>query len=108
MKKLYARRREAMLGALASAFGADARVMGEAAGLHVAVAFGGPSFRGLRLDEKAVSRIASAGALVYPASRFAFAPFPGIERVLLLGYGNLDEERIGEGVGILASCLGAR
>jgi GntR family transcriptional regulator / MocR family aminotransferase len=111
MRRVYAARRAALLGALAAAFGtafgpafgADVEVMGEAAGLHIALRFGLPRFKALRFDEGTVSRIASAGALVYPAARYAFAPFPGIERILLLGYGNLDEEAIGRGVAALAS-----
>jgi GntR family transcriptional regulator / MocR family aminotransferase len=102
MKRVYASRRTALLGALASAFGADVEVMGEAAGLHVALRFALPRFQGLRFDEEIVSRIASLGALVYPAARYAFARFPGIERILLLGYGNLDEAAIARGVAALA------
>jgi GntR family transcriptional regulator/MocR family aminotransferase len=109
MKRVYSARRAALLGELSSAFGrAEGRsveVMGEAAGLHLALRFGGDRLRGLRFDEAMVSRIASAGALVYPAARYAFAPLPGIERVLLLGYGNLDEGAIARGVSALAAGL---
>ena len=101
MKKVYAARRAALLAALDAAFGADIRVMGEAAGLHLALRFEPPRFKGLRFDAATVSRIAARGAIVYPAARYAFAPYPGIERILLLGYGNLDSERIGRGVAAL-------
>ena len=102
MKRVYAARRAALLASLASAFGDEAEVMGEAAGLHVAVRFLGARFKGLRFDQSLVSRIASAGALVYPALRYAFAEYPGIERILLLGYGNLSEEEIGRGIAALS------
>jgi len=108
MRKVYAARRASMLGALDAAFGGPDReveVMGEAAGLHVALRFRGGRFRGLGFDEVMVSRIASEGALVYPASRFAHAPYPGIERIVLLGYGNLDEALIARGVEALARAL---
>ncbi len=106
MRKLYASRRAALLEGAAAAFGAGVEVMGEAAGLHVALRFVPPRFGGLRFDEAMVARIAAAGALVYPASRFAFAPLPGVERILLLGYGNLSEEEIGRGLTALAEALG--
>jgi GntR family transcriptional regulator/MocR family aminotransferase len=105
MRRLYASRREAMLGLLRGAFGADVRVMGEAAGLHLAISFEGSRFRGLRFDEERVARIASAGALVYPAMRYAFAPLRGADRILLLGYGNLDEEEMGRGIEALAASI---
>jgi GntR family transcriptional regulator / MocR family aminotransferase len=105
MKRVYAARRAALLAALASAFGDEAEVMGEAAGLHVAVRFRAARFKGRRFDQSLVSRIASLGALVYPASRYAFARYPGIERILLLGYGNLREEEIARGVSALSSAV---
>jgi GntR family transcriptional regulator / MocR family aminotransferase len=108
MRRTYAARRAALLRALATAFGADVEIMGEAAGLHVALRFEPPRFRNLRFDEATVSRIASVGALVYPAARFAFANYPGIESILLLGYGNLKEEEIEAGVAALAAGIDGR
>ncbi|MDP3177819.1 MAG: hypothetical protein Q8M76_07935, partial [Spirochaetaceae bacterium] len=106
MRRLYAARRSALLSGVESCLGPGVEVMGEAAGLHVALRFALPRFRGLRFDEATVSRIALAGALVYPASRFAFAPFPGVERILLLGYANLSEAEIDCGLAGLAAALG--
>jgi GntR family transcriptional regulator / MocR family aminotransferase len=110
MRKVYASRRAALLEALEAAFGGSdgsVEILGAAAGLHVALRFRGGAFRGLRFDEATVSRIASAGAAVYPASRFAHAAFPGIERILLMGFGNLGEEAIARGVGALRRGLAA-
>jgi GntR family transcriptional regulator/MocR family aminotransferase len=101
MKRVYSARRAAMLAALGSAFGPDVSVMGEAAGLHLALRFDDARFKTLRFDEATVSRIAASGAIVYPAARFAFARYPGIERILLLGYGNLAEEEIARGLNAL-------
>lgn len=106
MKRLYAERRAAMLASLRESFGEDVELMGQAAGLHVALRFGGDRFKGLRFDAATVLRIASEGAIVYPASRYAFAPIAGIERVLLLGYGNLGEGEIGRGIESLRRGLG--
>jgi GntR family transcriptional regulator / MocR family aminotransferase len=106
MKKLYASRRAALLGGVAALFGPGrVEALGEAAGIHVALRFEGEGFEGLSFDEGTLARIASAGAIVYPASRYAFSPFPGIGRIALLGYGNLSEERIGQGLAALASGL---
>jgi GntR family transcriptional regulator / MocR family aminotransferase len=110
MRKVYAARRAALLEALEAAFGGpdgSVEVLGAAAGLHVALRFRGGAFRGLRFDEATVSRIASAGAVVYPASRFAHAAFPGIERIILMGFGNLGEDAIARGVGALRRGLSA-
>jgi len=106
MKRVYAARRAALLGELAGAFGDGVEVVGEAAGLHLALRFKPRDFPGLRFDGETVSRIARSGAVAYPASRYAFAPAPGIEGIILLGYGNLDEASIARGVGALASALG--
>jgi GntR family transcriptional regulator/MocR family aminotransferase len=112
MKKVYSARRSALLGGIGAAFGEPGSpgggvdVMGEAAGLHVALRFGAGRFRGLRFDEATVSRIASAGAIVYPASGYSFAPLPGVERIVLLGYGNLSEAEISRGLAALASAIG--
>jgi GntR family transcriptional regulator/MocR family aminotransferase len=106
MRRLYASRRSALLLGIEAAFGREGvEVMGEAAGLHVALSFGAAHFRGRGFDDETVSRIASAGAIVYPASRYAFAPSPEIERIVLLGYGNLSEEEIARGLRVLASAL---
>jgi GntR family transcriptional regulator / MocR family aminotransferase len=105
MKRVYAARRGALIDAVAVAFSGGVEMMGEAAGLHVALRFGRGRFPSIRFDERTVSRIASCGATVYPAARYAFAPFPGIDRILLLGYGNLDEASIERGVAAIAAGL---
>jgi GntR family transcriptional regulator/MocR family aminotransferase len=110
MKKAYSARRSCLLDGIGAAFGplgaGGVEVMGAAAGLHVALRFGEGRFPALRFDGPTVSRIAAAGAIVYPASRYAFAPLPGIERIVLLGYGNLAEGEIGRGIAALSSALG--
>jgi GntR family transcriptional regulator/MocR family aminotransferase len=107
MRRVYAGRREALLSCLGSELGRGGiEVMGEAAGLHLALRFAGGGFGSPRFDEATLSRIASAGAIVYPCSRFAFAPLPGVERILLLGYGNLPEAEIRRGVGAIRAGLG--
>ena len=107
MRKVYAERRAVMLACLCGCFGENVEVMGAAAGLHVAVRFAGSSGgHAPRFEEAAVTRIASGGAIVYPASRYAFAPYAGIRSVLLLGYGHLNPGEIERGVAALAEGLG--
>jgi len=99
MRKVYAEKRAAMLACLCGCFGENVEVMGAAAGLHVAVRFVGTSGgHAPRFDEATVARIASGGAVVYPASRYAFAPYAGIRSVLLLGYGHLSEDEMKRGL----------
>jgi DNA-binding transcriptional MocR family regulator len=106
MRRLYAARRACLLQGIEEAFGVEGvEVMGEAAGLHLALRFGGARFSGLCFDEAVTARIASAGAIVYPALRYAFAPLPDVERIVLLGYGNLSELEIKLGLAAFASAL---
>ncbi len=119
MRRLYAARRAALLGAIGKAFGPGGalEVMGEAAGLNLALRFPETCFREARsgagagrvgasgFDEALVSRIASAGAIVYPASRYAFSPVPELERVLLLGYGNLAAAEMTHGLAAIAASI---
>lgn len=101
MRRVYAARRTALLEELQEVFGSGCQVSGEASGLHLAVRFDGVCF-----DTQTVAKIHAAGAKVYPATEHALRPVPGLEEVVLLGYGALDERTIRRGVRALASGLG--
>lgn len=109
MRKLYATRRAALLFGIEETFGpigvagASVEVMGEAAGLHLALRFSDEGSREFLFDEELTARIAAAGAIVYPASRYAFSPLPELQRVLLLGYGDLTAGEMGQGLAAIAS-----
>lgn len=101
MKKLYRHRREVLLAALDRAFGGRCEVAGAAAGLHVPVRFPGLAFDGALTD-----RLEAAGVRVHPVERHAIRPGRHLDQVIL-GFGNLPDSRIEEGVRRLRRALPA-
>jgi GntR family transcriptional regulator/MocR family aminotransferase len=100
MRKVYRRRRDALVGALEAAFGDRARINGRSTGLHLAVAFEGAVF-----DAERVAAIRRAGAAVRPADDYALVKGAHAD-CLALGYSHLTEEEIERGVAALAAALG--
>lgn len=92
MTRLYKRKREMVIDAVETAFGGAAEVLGDGAGLHLAVRIEngkfGKEFRRLCL-EKSIS--------VMPCGRYALEPGRH-DDILLLGYGNVDAEAIHKGI----------
>jgi GntR family transcriptional regulator/MocR family aminotransferase len=101
MSRLYKQRRLRLLEALYEHFGAGVRISGEAAGLHVLVAF--PGLRGTGEADLA-RRAAERGVLIYPASGY-YVQDPPTEPTFLMGYAALPAERITEGVARLAAAV---
>ncbi|MER5970731.1 PLP-dependent aminotransferase family protein [Streptomyces sp. NPDC002055] len=102
MTRLYRQRRRRLLEALYEHFGAEVRVSGEAAGLHVLVTFTGA--RGVQ-EERIASLAAERGVRIYPASGYFVQNLPA-EPTFLMGYAALPAPRITEGVALLASAVG--
>ncbi|MGW0547278.1 MocR-like pyridoxine biosynthesis transcription factor PdxR [Streptomyces altiplanensis] len=101
MTRLYRQRRSRLLGALYEHFGAEVRISGEAAGLHVLVTFIGA--RGV--PEDTIVRLAAGrGVRIYPASGY-FVQDPPAEPTFLMGYAALPAPRITEGVALLAAAV---
>jgi len=100
MRRIYGARREALLEALAGAFPGRVEPRGAAAGLHLAVRFPGLAFTADRLD-----RLKQAGVGVTPVSAHAVGTCEASRDTVLMGYGNLDERRIREGVRRMGSAL---
>lgn len=100
MKRLYAGRRRALLEALARFFPGEHEVEGAAAGLHLVAGFPGREF-----GEVTAAGIAAHGVRVYPVERYAIQKGRHRHR-LLLGYGHLCPEEIGEGIQRLKRGLG--
>ncbi|MDI3405785.1 MocR-like pyridoxine biosynthesis transcription factor PdxR [Streptomyces cavernicola] len=101
MTRLYRQRRRRLLEALYEHFGAEVRISGEAAGLHVLVTLIGA--RGVPEDE--IARLAAArGVRIYPASGY-FVQDPPTEPTFLMGYAALPVPRITEGVALLAAAV---
>ncbi len=102
LRKIYARRRARLIGALERTFPGRHRVLGASAGLHLVVVFPGTRFDGERL-----AACLRAGVRVHPLEAHALRK--GLrEDHLILGYGNLTEEAIDEGVRRLGVALADR
>jgi GntR family transcriptional regulator/MocR family aminotransferase len=102
LRKVYARRREALLEALAATFPGRHQVRGEAAGMHLAARFPDLVFGPARLE-----RLHRAGVHALPASAYALEAPEAHQDTLVLGYGHLDERSIRDGVRRLGRALEA-
>jgi GntR family transcriptional regulator/MocR family aminotransferase len=100
MKKIYRRRRDCLISALQTQFGAAVRVLGTSTGIHLVA-----EFTELRLTREQLEEAAENGVRVYPVEP-ALAARPDPVNRLILGYGHLSEEQIVAGIrrlGILSA-----
>lgn len=102
LRHVYAQRRSALLQALAQYFGNRATVSGENAGLHLMVRFG----TGLSTEE-IVTKAAEAGVGLTSTEGFYFSGGVPPNAEFILGYGNLQDRQIEEGVRRLSLVLTA-
>ncbi len=100
MRTLYDRRRQALVQSLKSRLGQQMKILGDSAGIHLMV-----QVQTDRSDEEIILQAAHQGVGVSSAAPF----YLGNSRVgqLLLGYANLEEGRIDEGIRRLAEVLAA-
>jgi GntR family transcriptional regulator/MocR family aminotransferase len=96
MTTLYGRKRGLVAEAVADVFGGGARILGDSAGLHLALRIPGRRF-GREFRERCRAR----GVSVMPCSRYVFDENGEYDDTLLLGYGNVQEDSIREGVRLL-------
>jgi GntR family transcriptional regulator/MocR family aminotransferase len=99
MRRLYARKRAILLAAIGASFGAAARVLGDASGLHVAV-----RVAALEADECLAERGEAKGLRLVPAERYAIVK-GRFRDTLILGYGAAEPSRIAPGIEALAAFL---
>ncbi|UFJ39871.1 PLP-dependent aminotransferase family protein [Brevibacillus humidisoli] len=99
MKKLYRRRRTCLISALQDAFSDQVRILGESTGLHLVAQFPGFNFT---LEQ--VEQILSVGVRIYPVEQHAIVRGKHPDK-LIIGYANLTEEQIREGVQRLKTAL---
>ncbi|CAM3413748.1 PLP-dependent aminotransferase family protein [Brevibacillus invocatus] len=92
VKKLYKKRRKCLSDALTQAFSNKVSIWGASAGLHVVAAFAGVRFTPALLKE-----LEDCGVRLYPVSDHTIQKDKHTEK-LIIGYGNLSEEQIMEGV----------
>ncbi len=91
-KRLYQHRRKVMESALKNAFGDSVVILGNDTGIHLVAQFPGRVF-----SPDVYPRLAQNGVRVYPIDIHTIEP--GLYRdMLMLGYGNLSDDMILEGV----------
>ena len=99
MGRLYKNRRSCLIRCLMDTFGERVRILGAAAGLHLVAAF-----RDTVFDRPCLDRIKDAGVIVYPVETHALQKGRHTHEVIM-GYGNLPESSIVEGINRLKSAL---
>ena len=96
-RALYRSRHDTLLAELKE-LGADIHISGENAGVHLLL-----HFRDGRSEEELISKAAEKGVKVYGLSEYYVdGKESGGETVILLGYANMNEERIREAAKLLA------
>jgi GntR family transcriptional regulator/MocR family aminotransferase len=99
MKKIYRKRRDFLISCLTGSFGDKVTVAGYSTGIHLIAEFAGISF-----TPELLSHIENNGVRVYPAAFHAYRKEEHRHR-LILGYGNLAEEQVKEGIRRLHAVL---
>jgi GntR family transcriptional regulator/MocR family aminotransferase len=92
MKKLYKKRQLTLIKSLDDHFHDMHRVIGSSTGLHLVA-----EFERVMFTESLLTRLEVAGVRVYPVEAHALHKGRYLHQVIL-GYGNLTEEEISEGV----------
>lgn len=98
MRKVYRGKRGILVAAVGEAFGASARISGDAAGLFLAA--------GLGRSPSGAARWPPRGVKARTAGEYAAARIEDPDR-FILGYGGLSEARIREGIARLRTALGS-
>jgi GntR family transcriptional regulator/MocR family aminotransferase len=99
MRALYERRRSALVAALVAAFGERVVILGDSAGMHLLARFSS------RFDNDELIRRASREGVSLTNAQPLYQRGGG-EGEFVLGFAELDETRIGEGVARLARAFG--
>ncbi len=109
MRRLAARRRQALLDAVDAHLGARVEPVKAGAGMHVMLRFLPPrsgdagSAELVSIEEEIVARAADRSVGVYPVAPCCTRPLAG--PALLLGYAALEEDQIREGIRRLAEVV---
>ncbi|MBJ9987877.1 MULTISPECIES: MocR-like pyridoxine biosynthesis transcription factor PdxR [Paenibacillus] len=99
MKRIYSKRRKCLIAGLSNIFGNRVKISGDAAGLHL-VAEMAESFCGSQV----VAQLEELHIKVYPAERYTIVK-GRYENQLIMGFGNVGEINILEGIKAIASVL---
>ncbi|MFF2481650.1 PLP-dependent aminotransferase family protein [Paenibacillus sp. NPDC058071] len=99
MRRLYSKRRKCLIHSLTDAFGEDVSISGDAAGLHLVM-----ELSGSRFDPQRIAQIEEQHIRLYPAESYILTK-DRTENRLIMGFGNVDERQIKEGVQIIAHLI---
>jgi GntR family transcriptional regulator / MocR family aminotransferase len=100
MKKLYRKRRECLLSSLNRYFADRVTVWGASTGLHIAV-----EFHDMVLTEECLAEMNRRGVRVYPVEQHTMQKGKHLNKIML-GYANLSQEEIEEGISRIKSVMG--
>ncbi|MEK8131605.1 PLP-dependent aminotransferase family protein [Paenibacillus filicis] len=99
MKRIYGKRRTRLIAALTESFGSRVSISGDAAGLHLIAKLSGRKF-----DAFTAAQLEERNIIIYPAERYTIAKGK-YEESLIMGFGNVTEAQIAEGVKTIAELL---
>lgn len=100
VKKLYKKRRQCLCDALESAFRGKVKILGASTGLHIVA-----SFKNIQFTPDVMEELETGGVRLYPVETHAIHKGSHRDKVII-GYGNVSEEEITEGVVRIRSVLG--
>lgn len=95
MRALYKARHDVLLRELKK-LGKDFEICGENAGLHILL-----TAREENSEQQLIEKAAEQGVRVYPLSSYYIGEEPVQSKTVILGYANMDEEKIVKGVALL-------
>jgi GntR family transcriptional regulator / MocR family aminotransferase len=93
MRKIYMRRREVLRESLMREFGQSVHISGDSTGLHLVA-----EFTEIEFKEEILDRLIQNKVKVYPVKHHAIQNDGRHRNKLILGYGNLKEVEIKEGI----------
>ena len=99
MRKVYMKRREVLRRSLNDKFGQSVKISGDSTGLHLIA-----DFKGVEFTEELIERLYQSNVKVYPVEHHTIQKGRHVNKVIL-GYGNLREEEIEEGVCRISTIL---
>lgn len=102
MRRVYAKKRKALLAAAREAFGSQISAWGDESGLHVAL-----EFPGMKFGKDFVWDCRKNGIQIQTISQYCSDENCHMDK-LLLGYGHLNEKEIQDGIAALKSLIDAR
>lgn len=99
MRKVYRKRRDFLKECLYQEFGNIVKIHGDSTGLHFVA-----EFNGIPFTNDLLTKLTNQGVKVYPVELHTIQKNV-YKNHIILGFGNLEEEKIKEGIVKLKSCL---